>query len=214
MAKEERQIHLQLVTRKLVGLTIIPLLIIFVVGYFYIDDNGSGKVYLVSLVFIAGLVGGFVSLQQRLPSIETNELKSLSSSWLSILLVPINGGIFALVLMVMFLAGLIEGAMFPKFHHFDFNAENQDLMTKSVYLWFTTTYPSSGTEIGKLLFWSFVAGFSERFVPQIIRKTTNSATEKTGSSDKQPAKPDAITDEDESKRLNDKKQKKKTDQQE
>jgi hypothetical protein len=29
-------------------------------------------------------------------------------------------------------------------------------------------YPASGKEVAKLLFWSFVAGFSERLVPQVI----------------------------------------------
>ena len=30
------------------------------------------------------------------------------------------------------------------------------------------TYPNSGEDFAKLIFWSFVSGFSERFVPQII----------------------------------------------
>ena len=38
---------------------------------------------------------------------------------------------------------------------------------------FTSTYPSTGVDFAKLVFWSFVAGFSERLVPQIISKTEN-----------------------------------------
>ena len=39
----------------------------------------------------------------------------------------------------------------------------------------TKTYPSTGPDLAKLLFWSFVAGFSERFVPQIITKVAAGA---------------------------------------
>ena len=38
-----------------------------------------------------------------------------------------------------------------------------------VVIFLTKTYPSQGSEIAKLIYWSFVAGFSERFVPQIIQ---------------------------------------------
>jgi hypothetical protein len=33
---------------------------------------------------------------------------------------------------------------------------------------FVGTYPQTGVDFAKLVFWCFVAGFSERFVPQII----------------------------------------------
>ena len=44
------------------------------------------------------------------------------------------------------------------------------------------TFPKSGPNVAKLIFWSFVAGFSERFVPQIIKKTVEGSTEKNNSS--------------------------------
>jgi hypothetical protein len=36
---------------------------------------------------------------------------------------------------------------------------------------FISTYPTTGVDVAKLIFWSFVAGFSERLVPQIISNT-------------------------------------------
>jgi hypothetical protein len=39
-------------------------------------------------------------------------------------------------------------------------------------LTFTATYPVAGVDFAKLIFWSFLAGFSERLVPQIISKTS------------------------------------------
>lgn len=171
MDETNRQKYLQIVTRKLVSLTAGCMVILLIIFY-VIELSNLERTYLVSYVFMAGLIGGFVSIQQRLPTIGLSELRELSSSWLSILLIPINGGIFAIVLMLMFLSGIIEGAMFPKYAH---PAINQNNLVGSFVLWLTTTFPVSGPDIAKLLFWSFVAGFSERFVPQIIRKTTDKA---------------------------------------
>lgn len=82
MSEINRQEYLQSVTRKLVTLTIIPLLVLFVSSYILVAYFETQRVYLVTMVFLAGLVGDFVSLQQRLPSIELSELKILSNSWL------------------------------------------------------------------------------------------------------------------------------------
>jgi len=42
---------------------------------------------------------------------------------------------------------------------------------------FTKTYPETGQDLGKFLFWSFVAGFSERLVPQIMTKVAATVSE-------------------------------------
>ncbi len=169
MEESERQKYLQLVTRKLVSLTAASMLILLIIFY-VVELVSLERTYLVSYVFLAGLIGGFVSIQQRLPTIGLTELRELSNSWLSILLIPINGGIFAIVLMLMFLSGILEGAMFPKYVHSPIDQQN---LVASFVQWLTTTFPKSGADVAKLLFWSFVAGFSERFVPQIIRKTSD-----------------------------------------
>ena len=41
----------------------------------------------------------------------------------------------------------------------------------------TKTYQLTGQDLAKFQFWSFVAGFSERFVPQIISNVFLSTTE-------------------------------------
>jgi hypothetical protein len=177
MEESERQKYLQLITKKLVILTAGCLVLLFI--FFYIIKlNGGERTYLVLNVFTAGLIGGFLSIQQRMPSIGLNELQELSRSWSSILLIPINGGIFAIVLMLMFLSGILEGAMFPKYVHAPIDHQN---LSPSFTSWLIKTFPASGIDIAKLLFWSFVAGFSERFVPQIIRKSAANADESAGS---------------------------------
>lgn len=167
--EENKQYYLNKVTTKLVYMTIIPLLTLSIV--FYIKGQVNlGKTYLVIYIFIVGLLGGFVSIQQRLPKIELSELKILSESWVTILLIPINGGIFALVLMMIFMSGFLEGTMFPKYIHP--KIDHGELL-KSFSSWASSTFPETGRDITKMLFWAFVAGFSERFVPQIIQNKTN-----------------------------------------
>lgn len=181
----ERQKYLHKITQRLVIFTGTVLCIIAVglyILYSYIESNEHS--YLVLLVFASGLLGGFVSIQQRLPKITVDELKILSSSWFSITLIPINGGVFALVLMIMFVGNIIQGSLFPSYPDFDIN----DFVTFK--MWLTLAYPVSGTNVAKLLFWSFVAGFSERFVPQIIRRTVDEAT-----SDKPAEVPNDVKDE-------------------
>ena len=119
--------------------------------------------------FGCGLVGGFVSIQQRLKKFGDEELELLSKSWFQILLIPVYGGIFALLLYVGFLSNIVESQFFPRFAVPDFSTPIP--LTEDIKNFFSKTYPTTGADLAKLLFWSFIAGFSERFVPQIIDKS-------------------------------------------
>ena len=116
--------------------------------------------------FGCGLLGGFVSIQQRVKKFGDEELDLLSQSWFQILLVPVYGGVFALVLYLGFLSNIVEGPLFPRFAGPVFSQPIPT--TKDVAAFFAQTYPATGADLTKLLFWSFVAGFSERFVPQLL----------------------------------------------
>jgi hypothetical protein len=125
--------------------------------------------FMVSWVCLGcGVLGGFVSIQQRLKDIGDEELTLLSESVFQIALIPIYGGIFALVLYVGFLSGIVRGDLFPEFSIPTFSKPMPT--TEDLQRFFRDTYPVSGADTAKLLFWCFVAGFSERFVPQIIGK--------------------------------------------
>jgi hypothetical protein len=165
-----RQLYLIKITKRLVALTAAALGVIAALGY--LGHFLQARTYLGLYVFTAGLIGGFVSIQQRLPKIGLDELRELSGSWLSAVLIPINGGIFAIVLHLMFLGEILQGSLFPRYHH-------PPIVTDSVLAsfqhWLMDTIPIDGQSLAKLFFWSFVAGFSERLVPQIIRKTAQEA---------------------------------------
>ena len=132
------------------------------------------------LVFECGIIGGFVSIQQRLKQIGTEELELLAESWATILVIPIYGGIFSLLLYTLFLSGIIDGHMFPDFAIASFA---KTPTTEDIVGFLNQTYPAQGSDLAKLIFWSFVAGFSERFVPQIIHKVSSSANQ-NGENDK------------------------------
>jgi hypothetical protein len=86
------------------------------------------------------------------------------------------------VLYVILLSGIVAGHIFPDF----FIPQRPESGPNTAYMIdiFTKTYPNSGADLAKFLFWSFVAGFSERFVPQIISKVTSSASEQENAADR------------------------------
>jgi hypothetical protein len=89
-------------------------------------DEGIKNFNEVSVVFVtvltvalAGIVGGCVSMLQRIQSAPSEgdalfNLAALRNGWKGIFLSPLYGGIFAALLFVLFAAGLLEGSAFPK----------------------------------------------------------------------------------------------------
>lgn len=159
---------LLIVTRRLIMMTMLAFG--FVATIFLITLT-TGQRFMVSWAcFGCGLVGGFVSIQQRMKNVSDEELDLLSRSWFQILLIPVYGGIFAIVLYLAFLSGIVEGTLFPRLSIPSFGIPPSTADMKNLFM---STYPTTGVDLAKLIFWSFVAGFSERLVPQIISKTEN-----------------------------------------
>jgi len=165
---DTRCLHLLKITRRLILMTLCGVLIIS--GLFGLTMLLGQRFMISWACFGCGLVGGFVSIQQRLKKVSDEELDLLSRSWFQILLIPIYGGIFALVLYLVFLGNIVQGSLFPKFSIPQFSDPPTIQNIKQLI---TATSPSSGIDFAKLIFWCFVAGFSERLVPQIISKTQN-----------------------------------------
>lgn len=161
MTRSER---LLTITKRLIIMTSVSLLLLMILFGLTLY---RGNRFMVSWAcFGCGLVGGFVSIQQRLRKFENEELDLLSKSWFQIILIPVYGGIFAVILYLCFLSKIVEGPLFPHFAGPPFTEPIPT--TDDVRNFLAQTYPSSGSDLAKVLFWSFVSGFSERFVPQII----------------------------------------------
>lgn len=117
-------------------------------------------------VFFSGSVGAVVNNYFRLAKISTSaeqlkvELERSSVSiqiWVSLFL----SGILGFVAYGLFLSGLLQGALFPQFANLESNYGGlTDLLMQVA--------PKSNLDAAKALFWAFVAGFSERFVPNVL----------------------------------------------
>jgi hypothetical protein len=146
-----------------------------IIALIYLPVTCADKLHpLFTLVAVTmmGALGGFVSMLQRLQSLPSGGQRNenliemvygrnsiLSQSLLS-------GACFSLVLLFIFLGGLLRGGLFP-----DYPDQGSPTFTHLL-----RTVSLNGTQFPKLLVWSFIAGFAERFVPDFLDRFT--ATEK------------------------------------
>jgi hypothetical protein len=112
------------------------------------------------LIFITGNIGGYVAVHKSLAELKDVELAELSRSWLGIIVPSIVGGLLAYVLYLLFLSGILAGELFPDFEpHPDAPRGFESLLFQ---------YGKSMEDYGKLFFWSFIAGFNQKYVVDII----------------------------------------------
>jgi TctA family transporter len=93
--------------------------------------------------------------QDGLASLERNE-RALLLAWVA----PLVGAIFAGLLLLMFAAEVLQGSLFPAFVQGGDFDQGQAL--------FASLAPRQHKDAFKALVWSFVAGWSERLIPNII----------------------------------------------
>jgi hypothetical protein len=79
--------------------------------------SGDG-IPVLPIVIAMGMIGGYVSLQRRIQAVPSTgdpivSLAELSNSRFSIFLAPISGAVFASVLYLIFIGGLVKGPLFP-----------------------------------------------------------------------------------------------------
>jgi hypothetical protein len=143
----------------------IVLLMVLMVVQRRVVGGAEYPLYTFGIVFAAGAIGGLVSFERRVQSL-SNRGESLGdlvelSSGSGIYLSPLSGGVFAIVLYIIFTAGLATGIIFPKF-------DGSSSQVKGFLEFVYHIQPISVEDWGKLLIWSFIAGFAERFVPDTL----------------------------------------------
>jgi hypothetical protein len=70
------------------------------------------------IVIGMGMIGGYVSLQRRIQAVPTTgdpivNISQISNSRFSVYLAPISGAVFAALLYLIFIGGLLKGPLFP-----------------------------------------------------------------------------------------------------
>ncbi|WP_147706913.1 hypothetical protein [Microvirga massiliensis] len=147
----------------------------------------------IAAVFTAGLFGVVFSrllyFQKNIDKLPVGEWKDLED-WATISLRCLVGVMGALTVMFFLQSGIIKGEVFPDFDQLHYhvtkkspdarsaNSESADKSGKPPEA--RSANPESADELSvtwpigelaTLVMWSFIAGFSERFVPRILRTT-------------------------------------------
>lgn len=122
-----------------------------------------------AVVIMAGAIGGFVGLQRRLKELTIPDLRLIASSWIYTSLSPLVGGVLGLLLYVIFLSGLLSGDLFPHF------LPDDSAKTITSFSAISQQHADGYKEYAKLIFWCFMAGFSERFVTDVISRFEGAA---------------------------------------
>jgi len=145
-----------------VGILVIPLI-----------TFSTSPISSIPFVFLTGVIGGIVGIQSRLKTLAIEDLNLLASSVTFLLLIPVVGGFLALLLFLMFIGGLVQGDLFPNFSIPAFApsgeaVQNSPSSCEANGILAFTCVSGSAADYAKLLFWCFVAGFSERFVTGLM----------------------------------------------
>lgn len=151
-----RQKSLKIIWGRLL-LVLIILLAILVIIFRYADSYMA-----TASLFLCGNLGAYVGFHRSLSDLKDQEIIELSNSWVSMVVPPIIGGILALVLYLIFLSGIVQGDLFPKFEL------DQGSIPETMEAIFCQ-HPKEYQDVAKLLFWGFVAGFNEKYVVDLIQ---------------------------------------------
>jgi hypothetical protein len=120
---------------------------------------------------IIGGLGAFISLQRRLKQYSDDDLTLIMNSYTYTWLAPVAGAVLAGVLYLIFISKLLAGDLFPAF-----TAESEAAKAATGLAKLFEVTSSDPANYAKLFFWSFVAGFSEIFVTDIIGRFESQAT--------------------------------------
>ncbi|KAF0866385.1 hypothetical protein [Pseudomonas sp. LD120] len=121
------------------------------------------------VVFIAGNIGGYVGFHRRLSSLNDEEIIGLCSAWFSLVLPSFIGGILAGLLYTLFISGVAQGQLFPVIV-----ADETCRYGESSFYVIFCQHASGYASYAKLLFWSFVAGFNQNYVVDLIENIKGS----------------------------------------
>lgn len=112
---------------------------------------------------LAGATGSLVSVLLRIQGVRDNNqlaqnIFAFKYSKASLQIAPFTGMVFAILLSFILYAGLIGGSMFP-------NTKDSS--------WIKILFDMG--ELAKLLVWCFIAGFSERLMPDMVDRLSDKA---------------------------------------
>jgi hypothetical protein len=137
----------------------------------------ASRVTALMVVAAGGALGGFVSALRRLYAFQRvfpqnffRTMRRINLYLIVYSMIPsLVGAIGAVVLYMIFASGLVKGDLFPAFEMSPVD-QKQDAFQNFIANW----QPSGPIDYAKALVWSFIAGFSERFVPDLLDRFASS----------------------------------------
>lgn len=148
------------------------------------EQEGERGATILTVVMLAGILGSFVSALNRIysfrdifPHQKYKDILREANLYLVIysIIPPMVGAIASVVLYLVFAGELINGSMFPSFGCSKVSGDCNNFKD-FVRHW----SPEKSVDFAKAIVWGFLAGFSERLVPDILNKITNSAENNEG----------------------------------
>jgi hypothetical protein len=176
---ENIDIHMRISTWLFIGAVALIIVSIFIIIALLKEPNPYiSKLPVIVMVMLAGIAGGFVSSLNRVqqykslfPKEEYEHFKKISTKRMIIFsLIPsVIGAISAVVLYGVFAGEMLSGTLFPEFGYISqsISSDNHSIhrnFIDSVTDW----HPKEASDYIKSIVWGFIAGFSERFVPNIL----------------------------------------------
>jgi hypothetical protein len=128
-------------------------------------DGRMDQYAMLAFIPIFGALGAMISLQQRVENLPNRgdsirNVIALESGRETLWTTSIAGAVFAVIINLVFQAGMIKGNLFPSFEFLESVGS-------------AAAGPNQLADIAKMLIWSFVSGFAERLVPDTITKLTH-----------------------------------------
>jgi hypothetical protein len=145
----------------------------FVKNSTFSDIPVSEPLAFLFLICSFGVIGSCMSVEQRLQSAKANE-PSLSNVLnlrygQKINFSRYSGAVFAVFITLVFCSNAFQCTLFPSYPDMNISIL-KELSVSADYIgpFFLKIRPSTFLDLAKLLVWCFIAGFAERFVPDVI----------------------------------------------
>ncbi|MFN9621241.1 MAG: hypothetical protein ACK587_00155 [Cyanobacteriota bacterium] len=126
-----------------------------------IGKSGGEQLPKVYFLLIASILGALVNQPFRDAEGDGNKGPSVLALYLAWKCAIAS--VFAIMVNLIFISGVISGELFPQF-----NGANWSYI--DMISWALDIDPKTNADMAKMLIWSFVAGFSEKLVPNMVTK--------------------------------------------
>lgn len=137
-----------------------PLIIFGLLAWNLWFSASAAEMPLTLAIFLTGAGGGVISTYFRLKNVAPTTIEI--NAILQVYITPIVAGLLGWICYAFFLTEMLQGPLFPKFT----GQSNNYVNISSVF----GIKPASSLDAAKALLWAFVAGFSEKLIPNILDK--------------------------------------------